>query len=39
MNPLTKIARERATPEPKAQNYLIAVICGLVLGIMLGVAV
>ena len=39
MNPLTKIARARATPEPKAQNYLIAIICGLVLGIMLGIAV
>ena len=39
MNPLTKIARERATPEPKAQNYLIAIICGLVLGAMLGVSV
>lgn len=39
MNPLTKIARERATPESKAQNYLIAALCGLVLGIMLGVAV
>lgn len=39
MNPLTKIARERATPEPKAQNYLIAITCGLILGVMLGVAV
>lgn len=39
MNPLTKIVRERATSELKAQNYLIAALCGLVLGIMLGVAV
>lgn len=39
MNQLTKIAVQRTTPERKLQNYLIAIICGLVLGTMLGMAV
>ena len=39
MNALTKAAIERTVGHSKIQNYAIAIICGVILGVMLGVAV
>ena len=38
MNALTKAAIERLTND-NLSNYVIAIVCGVILGVMLGVAV
>lgn len=39
MNPLTKVACERVSQERKWLNYLIAGVCGIIIGVMLGVSI
>lgn len=39
MNALTKAAIERTEGHSKIQNYAIAIVCGIALGVMFGLGV